>query len=152
MTLGLTTAGESHGPALVAIVTGLPAWTALFLLTTVMTSVTGFMFPFSGVTPGIVVGASQRSSGISARPTRVGDHRRAAAGDSLGMKTRIGAAVDGTVQPIEHPHDRSSLPFRHQQSLTARARRKAAQLAPSWPNPCDARALRVQWNTHRSHR
>ena len=25
MTLGLTTAGESHGPALVAIVTGLPA-------------------------------------------------------------------------------------------------------------------------------
>jgi hypothetical protein len=72
--------------SLIAIVTGLPAWTALFLLTTVMTSVTGFMFPFSGVTPGIVVGASQRSSGISARPTRVGDHRRAAAGDSFGMK------------------------------------------------------------------
>jgi hypothetical protein len=35
---------------------GLPAWTALFLLTTVLTSVTGFLFPFGGITPGIVVG------------------------------------------------------------------------------------------------
>jgi hypothetical protein len=34
----------------------LPAWTALFLLTTVLTSVTGFMFPFGGITPGVVVG------------------------------------------------------------------------------------------------
>jgi hypothetical protein len=31
-------------------------WTALFLLSTVATSVTGFLFPFHGVTPGIVVG------------------------------------------------------------------------------------------------
>ena len=31
-------------------------WTALFLVTTVLTSVTGFMFPFAGVTPGIVFG------------------------------------------------------------------------------------------------
>jgi hypothetical protein len=30
--------------------------TALFLLTTVLTSVTGFFYPFHGVTPGIVVG------------------------------------------------------------------------------------------------
>lgn len=31
-------------------------WTALFLLTTVLTSVTGFFFPFHKVTPGIVIG------------------------------------------------------------------------------------------------
>jgi hypothetical protein len=30
--------------------------TALFLVTTVLTSLTGFLFPFKGVTPGIVVG------------------------------------------------------------------------------------------------
>ncbi len=34
----------------------LPAVTALFLATTVLTSLTGFLFPFKGVTPGIVVG------------------------------------------------------------------------------------------------
>jgi hypothetical protein len=34
----------------------LSAVTALFLLTTVLTSLTGFLFPFKGVTPGIVVG------------------------------------------------------------------------------------------------
>ncbi len=34
----------------------LPWMTALFLLTTVLTSVTGFMFPYHGVTPGIVLG------------------------------------------------------------------------------------------------
>jgi hypothetical protein len=34
----------------------LSRWTALFLITTVLTSVTGFLFPFSGVTPGIVLG------------------------------------------------------------------------------------------------
>jgi hypothetical protein len=54
--------------SLVAIVTGfivvigmmdgkrLPVWTALFLLTTVLTTATGFIFPFGGVTPGIVIG------------------------------------------------------------------------------------------------
>src|SRR6266568_673765 len=31
-------------------------WTALFLISTVATSVTGFLFPFHGVTPAIVVG------------------------------------------------------------------------------------------------
>lgn len=34
----------------------LNGWTALFLGTTVATSVTGFFFPFHGVTPAIVVG------------------------------------------------------------------------------------------------
>ena len=34
----------------------LDRWTALFLLSTLATSVTGFLFPFHGVTPGIVVG------------------------------------------------------------------------------------------------
>ena len=34
----------------------LPGWTALFLFTTVLTSVTGFMFPINGLTPGIVIG------------------------------------------------------------------------------------------------
>src|ERR1700761_3971680 len=34
----------------------LPRMTALFLVTTILTSVTGFLFPFHGVTPGIVVG------------------------------------------------------------------------------------------------
>src|SRR5262249_11545549 len=54
--------------SLVAIVSGLivlvgmlrarrlPGWTALFLLTTILTSVTGFMFPISGVTPAIIFG------------------------------------------------------------------------------------------------
>ncbi len=34
----------------------LDGWTALFLATTVATSVTGFFFPFHGVTPGGVIG------------------------------------------------------------------------------------------------
>ena len=34
----------------------LNGWTALFLTTTVLTSVTGFFFPFHGLTPGIVTG------------------------------------------------------------------------------------------------
>lgn len=34
----------------------LPKLTALFLTTTILTSVTGFFFPFKGMTPGIVVG------------------------------------------------------------------------------------------------
>ena len=54
--------------SLIAIVSGLivlagmlrarrlPGWTALFLATTVLTSVTGFMFPINGLTPAIVVG------------------------------------------------------------------------------------------------
>jgi len=54
--------------SLVAIVSGLvvlagmlqarrlPGWTALFLVTTILTSVTGFMFPIAGLTPAIIVG------------------------------------------------------------------------------------------------
>ncbi len=34
----------------------LDRWTALFLVSTLATSVTGFLFPFHGVTPAIVVG------------------------------------------------------------------------------------------------
>ena len=34
----------------------LDGWTAVFLVTTVLTSATGFFFPFHGVTPAIVVG------------------------------------------------------------------------------------------------
>jgi hypothetical protein len=34
----------------------LDRWTALFLLSTLATSVTGFFFPFHGVTPAIIVG------------------------------------------------------------------------------------------------
>ena len=33
----------------------LPGWNAVFLVMTILTSVTGFFFPFHGVTPGIVV-------------------------------------------------------------------------------------------------
>jgi hypothetical protein len=35
----------------------LPGWTALFLLTTVLTSVTGYMFPSNGIDPAQIVGA-----------------------------------------------------------------------------------------------
>ncbi len=35
----------------------LAGWTALFLVTTILTSVTGFMFPIHGFTPGLGVGA-----------------------------------------------------------------------------------------------
>ena len=34
----------------------LDLWTAVFLLTTALTSITGFFFPFHGVTPGIKLG------------------------------------------------------------------------------------------------
>lgn len=34
----------------------LPRWTALFLIATTLTSVTGFLFPFHGVTPAITLG------------------------------------------------------------------------------------------------
>jgi len=34
----------------------LPAWNWVFLVFTLLTSVTGFFFPFHGITPGIVVG------------------------------------------------------------------------------------------------
>jgi hypothetical protein len=34
----------------------LDGWTAAFLATTLLTSLTGFGFPFNGITPGIVIG------------------------------------------------------------------------------------------------
>ncbi|HTQ60264.1 MAG TPA: hypothetical protein VMI32_08575 [Candidatus Solibacter sp.] len=34
----------------------LDGWTAVFLSTTALTSITGFLFPFHGVTPGIILG------------------------------------------------------------------------------------------------
>ena len=34
----------------------LNGWTAVFLVTTALTSITGFLFPFSGVTPAIKLG------------------------------------------------------------------------------------------------
>jgi hypothetical protein len=34
----------------------LATWNALFLMATILTSITGFFFPFHGITPGIVVG------------------------------------------------------------------------------------------------
>ncbi|CAN5541082.1 hypothetical protein BH09VER1_BH09VER1_24100 [soil metagenome] len=34
----------------------LPRLTALFLVTTALTSITGFFFPFKGITPGIIIG------------------------------------------------------------------------------------------------
>ena len=34
----------------------LDGWTAIFLLTTALTSITGFFFPFHAVTPGIILG------------------------------------------------------------------------------------------------
>lgn len=35
---------------------GIAGWNGIFLATTLATSLTGFLFPFGGVTPGIVVG------------------------------------------------------------------------------------------------
>ncbi len=34
----------------------LPMWTTIFLVTTILTNVTGFLFPIKGVTPGLVLG------------------------------------------------------------------------------------------------
>ncbi|MCX7322412.1 MAG: hypothetical protein NT113_24055 [Hyphomicrobiales bacterium] len=71
MTLGLSVAAITliHVIiSLIGIVTGLmamvglltskpmPGWTAVFLLTTILTSVTGFMFPFDKLLPSHVIG------------------------------------------------------------------------------------------------
>lgn len=69
MILGMSTLTFVHvAISLVGIVSGmvvvlgllrakaLDGWTSLFLVSTIATSVTGFFFPFKGVTPGIVVG------------------------------------------------------------------------------------------------
>ncbi|HTR46251.1 MAG TPA: hypothetical protein VMM16_02535 [Verrucomicrobiae bacterium] len=69
MILGMTTFTFVHvALSLIGILTGLivalgllasvrlDSLTAIFLLTTALTSITGFLFPFRGVTPGIVIG------------------------------------------------------------------------------------------------
>ena len=71
MTLGLSLSAFTNLHvviSLIAIVAGLIVMfgmvgpyhsgglTAIFLLFTILTSVTGFMFPFDGITPGIVIG------------------------------------------------------------------------------------------------
>jgi hypothetical protein len=69
MILGMTTFTFVHVViSLIAILSGfivvfgmlagerLDGMTVLFLLTTVLTSVTGFLFPYHGITPGIVLG------------------------------------------------------------------------------------------------
>ena len=33
-----------------------PLWTPVFFLTNILTDVTGFLFPFKGITPGIIIG------------------------------------------------------------------------------------------------
>jgi hypothetical protein len=48
--------------------------TALFLVTTVLTSVTGFFFPFHGVTPGIVLGVLSLIALLGAIVARHGFH------------------------------------------------------------------------------
>jgi hypothetical protein len=35
----------------------LPKWAAWFFVTNILTDVTGFLFPFKGITPGIIIGA-----------------------------------------------------------------------------------------------
>lgn len=52
----------------------LEAWTAFFLVTTIATSVTGFMFPIHGVTPGIVVGLISLVVLVVAVYARYGGH------------------------------------------------------------------------------
>lgn len=48
--------------------------TALFLITTVLTSVTGFFFPFHGVTPGIILGILSLIVLALCIPARYGFH------------------------------------------------------------------------------
>ncbi|HEY3663784.1 MAG TPA: hypothetical protein VGL24_11580 [Chthoniobacterales bacterium] len=77
--------------SLVAIFTGLivlaglirsqrmNGWTAWFLITTVLTSVTGFFFPFKGVTPAIIVGIISLIVLAIAIAARYGSHLHGAA-------------------------------------------------------------------------
>src|SRR5271170_6950498 len=52
----------------------LDAWTALFLSTTALTSITGFFFPFHGVTPGIILGILSLMVLAIAIPARYAKH------------------------------------------------------------------------------
>lgn len=52
----------------------LNAWTGLFLLTTILTSLTGFLFPFEHVTPGHILGALSLIALAIAVLARYGKH------------------------------------------------------------------------------
>jgi hypothetical protein len=52
----------------------LDAWTGLFLLTTILTSVTGYFFPFEHVTPGHILGALSLVALAIAVLARYGKH------------------------------------------------------------------------------
>jgi len=54
----------------------LPALTAIFLIATAATSVTGFLFPFKGVTPGIAIGILSTAVLLLAAIARYGGHLR----------------------------------------------------------------------------
>jgi hypothetical protein len=87
MIFGMTSFTFFHvAISLVAIVSGLvvvygllgsrrlDGWTMLFLVTTVATSVTGFLFPFHGFTPGIGVGILSMIVLVAAIGARYGFH------------------------------------------------------------------------------
>jgi hypothetical protein len=52
----------------------LDLWTVVFLLTTALTSITGFFFPFHGVTPGIILGILSLLALAIAIPARYVKH------------------------------------------------------------------------------
>ncbi len=52
----------------------MPLLTALFLITTAATSITGFLFPYHGVTPGIVLGVLSMIVLLIATIARYGGH------------------------------------------------------------------------------
>ncbi|HEX3985340.1 MAG TPA: hypothetical protein VHX13_01925 [Acidobacteriaceae bacterium] len=52
----------------------LPLVTALFLITTALTSLTGFLFPFHGMTPGIIIGILSCVVLVFAVVARYGGH------------------------------------------------------------------------------
>jgi hypothetical protein len=52
----------------------LPFWTTIFLVTTVLTSLTGFLFPNKSITPGIILGILSMIVLIPAIIARYGGH------------------------------------------------------------------------------
>jgi hypothetical protein len=52
----------------------LDGWNGIFLLTTALTSITGFFFPFHGLTPGYIVGAISLVVLAVAIPARYAKH------------------------------------------------------------------------------
>ena len=62
--------------AVFGMITGkrLDGWTAVFLVTTALTSITGFFFPFQKVTPGIILGITSLIVLAIAIPARYVKH------------------------------------------------------------------------------